>query len=146
MKRKKVPVSQIYNPNGKVINVIELKGRDGKKTLKMQPRGDSLREEEKIILGHTKDQRIDHLNGYQKKQGKMLQYKVSLKLVKYRDLPLPQTPIPLLPGESILAISGNSLPPSILVSGGSVYPSGVFGSGVTLYVGSVDYYTGPTDY
>jgi len=68
MKGKKV--SLIRLPDGKIIDIIELKGRNGKRTLKMQPRGGSLKEGEKIILGHTKEgQGLDHLNGYQKIQG-----------------------------------------------------------------------------
>ena len=108
----------------------------------MNPTRESLQEGEKIALGHTKeDQRIHHLNGYEKKQGKIFQYKVSLKLTQYRDLPVDQTPIPLREGETILGIWGKDLPRSFFVRGGSIYPSGEFGSGATLYVGSVDLYT-----
>lgn len=141
MKRKKPKVSTIHLSNGKVIDVIELKGRDGKRTLKMNPRRDSLQEGENIIFGHTKeDQGINHLNGYEKKQGKIFQFKVSLKLTRFEELPIAQAPIPLQPKASILGIYGESLPQSFFVRGGSIYPSGELGSGATLYVRSVNIY------
>ena len=141
MKRKKPKVSTIYLSDGKVIDVVELTGQDGRRTLKMNPRRDSLQEGENIIFGHTKeDQGIHHLNGYRKKQGKIFQFKVSLKLTRCKELPIAQAPIPLQPEASILGIYGDSLPQSFLVHGGSIYPSGELGSGATLYVGSVDIY------
>ena len=137
MKRKKPKVSTINRSDGKVIDIIEITGEDGKRTYKMNPRRDSLQEGENAIFGHTKeDQGINHLNGYQKKQGKILQYKVSLKLTPIKELPIAQTPIALPPKTSILGIYGEFLPRSFFVQGGSIYPSGEIGSGATLYVRS----------
>lgn len=141
MKRKK-RVSSITLPDGRVIDVIELKGRNGKKSLKMQPRRDSLKEGEKTVLGHTKEGKgLDHFNGYQKTQGKIVQCDVSIEPNKCRSLPLSRSPVTLQSGETILGIYGETLPPSIYVnkSGGTtaVYASGV--SGGTVYAGSVEF-------
>jgi hypothetical protein len=140
MKRRK-KVSSIRYPNGKVIDIIELKGRNGKRTLKMQPRRSSLKETEKIILGHTIEGKgLDHFNGYQKTRGKILSYDVSLKPAEYRPLHLTQKPVTLQSGEKILGIYGESLPPSILVNrSGTIYHSGA--SGATIYVGSANSYS-----
>ena len=143
-KGKKKKVGSIYFPDGKVIDIVELKGQNGKRTIKMQPRRNSLMEGEKIFLGHTKENRgLNHLNGYQKIQGKIIKLNVSIKVPQYRSIPLSQEPVALLPEERILGIYGESLPSSIVVKRSEgrdiVYPSG-FVSGTTIYAGSIDYF------
>jgi len=134
MGRKK-KVGSIRYPNGRVMDVVPIGD-----TLKMQPRRGSLEEGEIIYTGHTKGGKLNHLNGYEKSQGKIhkIEKIIPTNGVDYRIITKTEGLIFLDPAKRIVGIEGYSIPPLIIH-----YPDGsVSGlsniSGLALFVGLAD--------
>ena len=132
---EKKKVSSIRYPNGKVMDVVPIGG-----TWKIQPKRNSLEEGETVYTGHTKEGKLNHLNGYQKLQGKIhkIEKIIPPSGVNYRIIATIDKPFFLGPTERIVGVEGRSIPPSIFH-----YPNGsVSGlssiSGLTLFVGPAD--------
>lgn len=67
----------IKNGKTKTCDIVQIDGKNGIPTWKLQPRSESLGEGESVLTAHIKGDKVNHIDNYQKESGEVRKIKLS---------------------------------------------------------------------